>query len=367
MSEARYRIRRPRDDSDAVRRGGSAWSRRLGNAALLGLLGVALGRSVFFVDQTEYAVVTQFGEPVQFRSAAGLGFKWPFQSVWRFDRRLHVHAPPGREMLTEDKENLNVEWYACWRIAGQAPPESSDRPTREADAATPDVQRHVQQFLQSVGTVETANRRLEERIQSAIAAELGHVRMDQIVSLEPSGVRLPEALSQVAARLRDAVLAEYGIELIDVRVRRFNYPESVKPAVFAEIRSERMRVAEQYRAEGRSQAARLRSLAELHRDQVLSQARREAARVRGEGEAKAMETANAAHRQDPEFYELLKTLEAVKAVLDDQTTVVLSTDSPLLRLLTRGLPPPGETKSAPVNVPAARQATAAPPIPGAAP
>jgi membrane protease subunit HflC len=181
-------------------------------------------------------------------------------------------------------------------------------------------------------------------------------------------VKLPAALSQVGERLRAAALREYGIELVDVRVRRFNYPESVKPAVFAEIRSERMRVAEQYRAEGASQATKLRSLADLHRDQVLSQAQRDAARLRGEGEAKAIETANAAHRADPAFYELLKSLEAAKAMLDDQTTIVLSADSPLLKLLTRGLPPAPESNTTPAPTsPAPRQATAVPTLPGASP
>ncbi len=361
MSTGNYKTRRQRDDDDRPPRDLGA-ARRLGGIALLALIALALVRSVFFVDETEYAVVTQFGKPVQFRADAGLGLKWPFQSVWRFDRRLHVYSPPGREMLTEDKENLNVEWYICWRIASHdlVPGE-----TKPADGNSVDViERRVRQFLQSVGTVDTANRRLEERVQAAIAAELGHVRMDQIVSLEAGAVKLPEALSQVGERLRAAVLREYGIELVDVRVRRFNYPESVKPSVFAEIRSERMRVAEQYRAEGRSKATKLRSLAELHRDQVLSQARREAARVRGEGEAKAIETANAAHRQDPAFYELLKSLEALKDILDDQTTIVISADSPLLRLLTRGLPPTMELGKPP---PAARQAISSPTAPGAAP
>jgi membrane protease subunit HflC len=108
--------------------------------------------------------------------------------------------------------------------------------------------------------------------------------------------------------------------------------------VYGEIRSERERIAVQYRAEGASQKATIESLADLQRSQLLSLARRDATTIRGQGEAKAIEILNAAHSKDPPFYELLKTLEAYRTILDDQTTVVLSADSPLLKLLTEGLP-----------------------------
>ncbi|HWA97983.1 MAG TPA: protease modulator HflC [Pirellulales bacterium] len=333
------------DTHDDLPRPRGVWSRRIGSLLLLVLIGWALVRSVFFVDETEYAMVTQFGQPVQFRAHAGLGFKWPFQSVWRFDRRLQVYSPPAREMLTEDKENLNVEWYACWRIAGREFAAETLR-AAAADQFDPndaqidhEIEHQVRQFLQSVGTVDQAQRRLEERLQAAIAAEIGHTRMAQLVSLEADQLRLAQLLERVIESIQQTAANEFGIEVVDVRIKRFNYPESVKPAVFAEIRSERQRVADQYRAEGKSQATKIRSLADLHRDQLLSQARREAARIRGEGEARAIEASNAAHRQDPAFYELLKTLDTYRAMLDQQTTVVLSADSPLLKLLTQGVPP----------------------------
>jgi len=331
----------------------SLWQRRASGICLLVLVALALVRSVFFVDETEYALVTQFGQVVQFRAQPGLGFRWPFQSVWRFDRRLQIHAPPAREMLTEDKENLNVEWYVAWRLPDRAlvTAELSAAAAKGAAPSPADIdarlERHVRQFLQSVGTAETARSRLEERIQAAVAAEFGRVRMNRILSLDAAD-RTPLAglLERVTQSVRQGALEQYGIEVVDVRVKRLGYPESVKPAVFAEIRSERLRVADQYRAEGKSEATKIRSLAELHRDKILSQAERDAARMRGQGEARAIDLANAAHRQDPAFYELLKTLEAYRAMLDDQTTVVLSADSPLLRLLTRGLTP-GTTPASP--------------------
>ena len=93
--------------------------RPAGQAGMVVLAIVAVAmvyRSFFFVDETEYVYVTQFGDAVRFCSNPGLGVKWPYQSLWRFDRRLQMYEPPAREMLTEDKENLNFEWYVCWRI-----------------------------------------------------------------------------------------------------------------------------------------------------------------------------------------------------------------------------------------------------------
>jgi len=311
----------------------------------LGLGVFILARTAFFVDETEYVYVTQFGEPIRLYTEAGLGVKWPYQSLRRFDRRLQMYEPSGREMLTEDKENLNVQWYVCWRIPGrtfvtqqlQASTTPSGSEAGESEIRR-EMEKYVHRFLRSVGTVETAESRLEERIQAAIAAEIGHTQLQQLVSLDTDGLQLDAIATRVSESIRRTAADEFGIEVVDVRLKRFNYPEAVKPAVYAEIRSERERVAVQYRAEGASQKAKIESLANLQRDQLLAQARRDATTIRGEGEAKAIEIFNAAHSKDPQFYELLKTLEAYRTILDDQTTVVLSADSPLLRLLTEGLP-----------------------------
>jgi membrane protease subunit HflC len=317
---------------------------------VLGLATVLLLRTVFFVDETEYVYVTQFGEPIRLYTSAGLGLKWPYQSLRRFDRRLQMYEPPGREMLTEDKENLTFQWYVCWRIPGEsfAREHLQAAATDSADELSPqrvqeEIEHYVRRFLQSVGTNAAAERRLEERIQAAMAAEIGRTQLQQLVSLTPEELQLEAVAARVTDSLREAAAEQFGIEVVDVRLKRFNYPEAVKPSVYAEIRSERERVAIQYRAEGASQKSKIESLADLQRQQLLSQAQREATRIRGEAEARAIEIYNAAHSKDPEFYELLKTLETYRTILDDQTTVVLSADSPLLRLLTRGLPDITET------------------------
>jgi membrane protease subunit HflC len=296
-------------------------------------------RTVFFVDESEYVFVTQFGEPVRFCSLPGLEVKWPHQSLRRFDRRLQVFEPPAREMLTEDKENLNFAWYVCWRLPGPTGAVGSDR-------AAASLEQHVRRFLEAVGTVEVAENRLEERVQSALAAEIGRTRLSQLISLQPQDVQLQAIGQRVISTLREPIADQFGIEVIDIRLKRFTYPEAVKPAVFAEIRSERERVAVQYRAQGASEKAKIQSLADLQRDQLLAEAKRQALTIRGAGDAKAIEVFNEAHAADPKFYELLKTLETYRSMLDDQTTVVLSADSPLLKLLSQGLPE-GDKRQAP--------------------
>jgi membrane protease subunit HflC len=333
----------------------------LGLLVLVVIAAAILFRTVFFVDETEYVYVTQFGKPLRLYTQAGLALKWPYQSLRRFDRRLQMYEPPPREILTQDKENLTFAWFVCWRVPsrefvaqrlGATEEQSSSSDERQVET---ELENYVERFLQSVGSVQAAEMRLEERIQAALAAEIGRTEFSQLVSLQPGRVEIHALTGRVADAVRDAAAEQFGIEVVDVRLKRFNYPEAVKPAVYAEIRSERERVAVQHRAEGASEKTKIESLAALQRDQLLAEARREAASIRGMAEAKAIEISNAAHSKDPEFYELLKTLETYESILDDQTTVVLSADSPLLKLLTRGLP---ELSEAPSETPAS---------PGAAP
>jgi membrane protease subunit HflC len=348
------------DENDSP---GKAWW-GAGLVMFIVIAAAVLFRTVFFVDETEYVYLTQFGKPLRLYTQAGLEVKWPYQSLRRFDRRLQMYEPPAREILTQDKENLTFAWFVCWRIpsreflkerlGGGKESEISERLIDE------ELEKHVQRFLQSLGTVAAAESRLEERIQAALAAEIGRTEFAQLVSLEPGQVEIDALTDRVASAVRDAAAEQFGIEVVDVRLTRFNYPEAVKPAVYAEIRSERERVAVQYRAEGASEKTKIESLAALQRDQLLAEARREAASIRGQAEAKAIEISNAAHGKDPEFYELLKTLQTYESILDEETTVVLSADSPLLKLLTRGLP---ELKEAPTETP--DTPAASPPLTGA--
>lgn len=312
----------------------------LGLLVIAGL--VAAARSVVIVDQTERVYITEFGRPVRLIERPGLAFKWPYQSRRGFDRRLQVDTPPPREMLTKDKKNLQVGWYTGWKIAD------------------------VDRFLRSVRTLPDASARLEDLAASVLAAELGGHELADLVQVGETAA-LGRVMDKVAGAIREQAGREYGVEVVDVRLRRLNYPEEVRAAVFEQIRSERKRVATATRAEGESEARQVRSAADREKARVVAEAEAEAARTIGEGEAAAARIANEAHAADPAFYQFLRTLEAYRVALDQKTMLVLSADSPFLRLLTQGVPelktPPGPPARSPGM--AQRPATPVPAAPDA--
>jgi membrane protease subunit HflC len=273
-------------------------------------------RCVVVADETEFVLVTDFGRTVDVLGdapgEAGLHLTWPWRSTVAVDRRVRVFDPPAREMITGDKRNLEVASYVAWRVSD---------PLR---------------FVGSSGSMEAAEARLNERVSAALSDALGRRDFASLASTDANVWRLDSLTGEVLAAVAPAAASELGVEVLDVRLRRFNHPVEVRPAVFDLIRAERKQVAERLRAEGESQYQILRSRAERERDAILAKADAEAERIKGRGEAEATRILNLAHSRDPKFYEFLRTLETYRAILDDRATVVLSSGSPLLRLLTKG-------------------------------
>lgn len=325
---------------------------------------VVMYRSVVFVDETEYVLIETFGRIARVYDQAGdptdptatsdrgLYFKWPWQSVRRFDRRLQLFDPPAREMLTQDRKNLTIDAFICWKIAERA-----------ADSKGTSIDdRPVVRFLRTMGGMAGAQARLDEMVRSVLASEVAAVELSDLISIDEGGqVRAATAIEQLGSRVTQAVNdragssegateARFGIDVVDVRLKRFNLPEENRSAVYNRMRSERRRIAVGYRSDGEAQARMTRSQAEKEREQILARAYAQAERIRGEGEAKATEIYSAAHGQDPEFYQLLRTLDAYKQILNEKTTLVLSAGSSMLKLLSAGLPstpPPASPKTLP--------------------
>jgi len=275
-----------------------------------GLLLVYL--SFYCVRETEFALVTQFGRPVRTVLEAGLHVKWPFQYLLRFDRRLRIYNPRPSEFLTRDKKNLVIENYVAWRI---------EDPNR---------------FVQSVGDASAAEMRLHDIIWSGLSASLGTRDLDSLVSASAEKVQATWMLDQLTANADRAALAQYGIRVVDVRIRRLNLPEQNKQSVFARMRAERERIAMQYRAEGEEQALIIRASADRGKEEILSAAYKDSEKIRGEGDAEATRIYGQAYSRNPRFYKLLRTLESYKKVLDDKTTIILNSDSELLKILSKG-------------------------------
>jgi len=266
----------------------------------------------FPVRETEFVLVTQFGRPVRTITEPGLNAKWPFQNATFFDRRLRAYNPRPSEFLTRDKKNIVIESYVLWRIADPG------------------------RFVQTVGDPSAGEMRLHDIIWSGLAAALGAHDLDSIVGAETGKVQTASMLDSLTSLTDQAALEQYGINVVDVRIKRLNLPEQNKQSVYARMRAERERIARQYRAEGEEQALAIRADADRQREEILSVAYKEAETLKGQGDAESTRIYGQAYSRNPGFYKLVRTLEAYKKVLDDKTTAVLSSDSDLLRVLMKG-------------------------------
>ncbi len=268
--------------------------------------------SFFTMSETEFVLVTQFGRPVAQYKEAGLKFKWPFQEITRLDKRLHLYNPRPSEYLTRDKKNLLVENYVCWQVEDPL------------------------LFLRTVGDRSGAEMRLHDVVWSQVSAELGKAALSELVSTDTEHVRVGALMKTVTDECQRIAQARYGIDIAAVDIKRLNLPAQNRESVFARMRAERERIAKQYRAEGEEEARKIRAEADREAEEILSNAYKEAEIVRGKGDAEATRIYGKAFSRDPEFYQLVRTLDAYRKILDDKTTAVLSADSELLKLLTSG-------------------------------
>ncbi len=271
-------------------------------------------RSLIFVDETEDVIVTQFGRPVATYSAAGLKLKWPWQSAIRLDHRLQIYNPRPSEFLTGDKKNIVLDAFVLWRVGQEDP----------------------LKFLKAVNNIVTAEARLHDVVWSEFSSELGKRDLTALVSMNTGEMQLPQIMEAVTLRCRDKAARDFGIEIVDVGLRRLNLPEQNKPSVFDRMRAERQRKATEYRAQGQSEATRIRAEADKEATRLLSEAYREAEKLRGQGDAEATRIYKTAHSKDPQFFELVRTLDAYRKFLNEKTTIYISSDWELLKLLTSG-------------------------------
>lgn len=292
--------------------------------ALSALVALAVWSVGFAVDQTQYAIVTRFGDPVRVIGEPGLQLKWPapIESVVHLDRRLLVLDQPGpdeppREFLTEDKKNIEVFTYTAWRIADPL------------------------DFLESVGGREEAEANLGVIVASELGKVLGRHNLSALLSTDAESLRLEAIVSEVRETCARTSREQYGIEVVDFRIKRINFPKQNRNSVFERMRAERKRIATRYRSEGEEEATKIRAAADKQQAELLAQAERQAREIEGRAEAEATRIYAEAYAQDPEFFEFLRTLESYEKSLTQGTTIVLPADSPYLKLLmSAGAGPP---------------------------
>ena len=293
-----------------------------------------LRSALYSVDYSEFAYVTRFGEPVltqDGRTDAGLHLKWPWpvDAVLRIDGRMQAFDLPAVESLTRDAttktvdKTLAVDAFMTWRIP---------------DAAAAD------RFIRTVGTAEQAKRILGPRINGRLAAIISTMPLDDLIAVADEA-KIDERTERLRVQLlsdRDRVRADYGIEIVDLRVRRFSYPEAVRASIAERIRSERARKVADYESEGRKMAADIASAAEKDARNIEAQARAKKQVIEGQADIDADRIRNEAHAKDPEFYTFLQKLKAYQTMLSETRDVLLlSSQHPLFDLL---LSPPSKAK-----------------------
>lgn len=277
------------------------------------VIAVVARTGVFVVDEAQIAIVTQFGQPVRVIETAGLHWKipQPVQSARFFDKRLLVYDPKPTEFLTNDKKNVVVDAFVAWRISD------------------------AKRFLETVNDRAGAEVRMADIVASELGAALGLYPLTALIATDEAQMKVGEIMGRVTEGCRATAGQDFGIEVLEVKMKRLAFPEQNKQSVFDRMRAERERMAKKYRSEGEEEAIKIRAEADKQRQELLAQAYMEAEQIRGEGDAQAMKIYGRAYNADPEFYKLLRTLESYKKFFDDKTTVILSSDSELLELFNR--------------------------------
>ncbi len=255
---------------------------------------------VFIVHQTEQAIILQLGEPKNKVYKAGLHFKVPFiDSVIRFDARILDYDAKPAEALTSDLKTIVLDNYARWRI---------NDPLK---------------FYRSVRTIPNAQARLDAVVYSQMRAHVGRYTLTEVVASERTNI-MDSVTSQASKQMK-----EFGIEVVDARIKRTDLPLENQRAIYERMRAERERQARQYRSEGAEEATKIRSTADKERALILAEANKKAQIIRGQGDAIAAKIFADAYGKSPEFFEFQRSLDAMKKSFENNTKIIVTTDNPL--------------------------------------
>ena len=301
--------------------------------------------SLYTVSEVEQMIITQFGKPVGAAvTSAGLKVKVPFiQDVNPIDKRVLEWDGTPSDMPTKDKLYISVELFARWRITDPLQYYLRLRDERSAQSRLDDIfgseTRNAVAKHELIEIIRTTKDRTPLRDVLLTDAER-ELDMGTLVPIK-KGRKLVEQVIFTAAAEKVRV---FGIELLDIRFKRINYNDSVRPKIYDRMTSERRQIAERFLSEGNGEAARIRGNRVRDLNKIQSEAYRQVEEIRGVADAKATEIYAEAYNQSPEavaFYEFTRTMQAYKTIIAENTTLVLSTDSDLFKFL-KGMSPVGE-------------------------
>lgn len=291
---------------------------------------VLLRQALYVVDVTEQVIILRFGEVVNTHTEPGLNVKVPFvDTVVRLDKRiLRIDAPPV-SMPDREKENLVIDIYARYRITDPV----QFRKTLQSES-------NARSRLGDIVT-STLRDRVAQRDRNEIIGAQPQVDENDVAVVDDEGLPLvvgletrTEILDEVLVAVRDTTQRDnFGIEMIDVRIKRADFPEAVTQSIFTRMRAERNRIAARFRAEGEEEDRKIRAETDRLRDVILAGAEEESNRIRGEGEAEAINILAEALNRDPELFAFLRSLESYQRIIRQQDTIIMSSDAPLFDYL----------------------------------
>ncbi len=279
-------------------------------AAIVAVVIAVLATSIFTVDQRQYAIVFQLGEIREVISSPGLYFKWPLiQNVRYFDKRiLTLDSNEPERFITSEKKNVLVDSFVKWRIV--------------------DPRLY---YVSVAGDEARAKTRLSQTVNAGLREEFGKRTVHDVVSGERD--KIMEQMREKA----DLDARKIGVQIVDVRVKRVDFPPEVSDSVYRRMEAERKRVANELRSEGAAEAEKIRADADKQREVIVAEAYRDAQKVKGEGDAKAAATYAQAFGQNPEFYAFYRSLEAYRGSFKGKSDVlVLEPDSDFFKYM-RGM------------------------------
>ena len=268
------------------------------------LFGIGIFISAYTIDETEQGIILEFGRPVGSSiTQPGLHFKFPWRQLVKLEKRILEYDVEAREILSLDKRRIVVDNYARWKISDPL------------------------QFYKSVRTINGGLNRIDPIIYSELRVELGKHNLTEIVD------NRREAIMEIVTNEARKKLSEYGIDLVDVRIKRADLSVENEKAVYDRMIAERERQAKQFRSEGEEEALKIRAETDKDKAIILANAFKISQEISGEGDAKALEIYASGYKSDPEFYNFTRTLDSYKKIIDNESKLILTTDSDFLKLL----------------------------------
>lgn len=302
--------------------------------ALIVILIIVISDALYIVSETEQVIITQFGDPVgEPITTAGLKIKIPFiQKSFFFEKRIMEWDGDQNQIPTKDKKYILVDTFARWRIADPLRFYQSVNNERNAQSRLDDIMDGVtRDFISEnllIEVVRNSNRTME------VSSEEMEDVIIQVDSLKIEKGRL--AITRSILEKVQETVPQYGIEVLDLRIKQVNYIQDVREKVFDRMISERKRIAELYRSEGQGRKAQIEGQMQKELQRIQSEAYRTAQQIKGQADAEATEIYASSFSRDPEFYSFLQTLDSYRQTIDSTSTLILSTDSDYLKFLKQG-------------------------------